>query len=679
MKLEFVEIEGFRGFRRNTRFELPLGFAVISGRNGAGKSTILDAVDFAMTGSINKFSVENARGGGLDQHIWWLGEGRAEKYYVRIGFVDDTGKRYSITRRRDISKVEGLNEVLSHLHEPVGGDLSAEGVMETTLIRDELIAASSLDLPGHARFNVVKAAIGSIAGKDRTERASRILGEAKEALDDEQSRVSQLQLQLSSLLSQLTEARTAANQAPDLADALRLLEQALPNSSVGTSAEGVRSLIADRKTFLARFNQARTSAAKHATDEEHIAGESFNRELDEAAARHEQASEMVKACLEKLQLAEALATAERGIDEQETHFAILIAHGEAIGLLEGHCPLCDAIRTDQEFAASISAIRARLAGQAERIANAENAVQRAQSDLSSARATESEAQRRLTELNGRLADVLGTEAFLREEYRGSGFGDVLLEDLIEAERRAAAEQQSIIDLERAVLILETSTAADRVSSLELQIAALRRSIDTAAARVSRAETAVETARQIDSAAKSVANEILVEQFETVMPLLKELYRRLRPHTDWTEIDSEFGGRVRGSLNFMVGEGRNPQFLFSSGQRRAAGLAFLLAVHLSRPWCHWRSLLLDDPVQHVDDYRALNLVEVLAAIRRSGRQVLVAVEDAALADLLCRRLRSVIGETGRRFDLTHSASGAAEIATTFDIPPLPGETLRLSVA
>ena len=64
-----------------------------------------------------------------------------------------------------------------------------------------------------------------------------------------------------------------------------------------------------------------------------------------------------------------------------------------------------------------------------------------------------------------------------------------------------------------------------------------------------------------------------------MPLLRELYRRLRPHADWVEIESDFGGKVRGSLNFTVGDGHNPQFLFSSGQRRAAGLAFLLAIHL----------------------------------------------------------------------------------------------------
>ena len=60
------------------------------------------------------------------------------------------------------------------------------------------------------------------------------------------------------------------------------------------------------------------------------------------------------------------------------------------------------------------------------------------------------------------------------------------------------------------------------------------------------------ARQIDASAKSVANQILAEQFDTVMPLLKELYRRLRPHADWTDIESDFGGKVRGSLNFTVG-------------------------------------------------------------------------------------------------------------------------------
>ena len=65
MKLDYVELAGFRGFRDKTRFDLPSGFAVLSGRNGTGKSTLLDAVDFALTGTINKFGVTEAKGGGL--------------------------------------------------------------------------------------------------------------------------------------------------------------------------------------------------------------------------------------------------------------------------------------------------------------------------------------------------------------------------------------------------------------------------------------------------------------------------------------------------------------------------------------------------------------------------------------------------------------------------------------
>jgi chromosome segregation protein len=110
MKLEFVEIEGFRGFRQRARFEIPAGFLVITGRNGVGKSTILDAIDFALTGSINKYDVEKAKGGGLAEHIWWVGEGRAATPYVRVGFIDDLGERRVVTRFRDKHNAEGLVE-----------------------------------------------------------------------------------------------------------------------------------------------------------------------------------------------------------------------------------------------------------------------------------------------------------------------------------------------------------------------------------------------------------------------------------------------------------------------------------------------------------------------------------------------------------------------------------------
>ena len=57
MKLDFVEVAGFRGFKERTTFNFDSGFAVLTGRNGVGKSSVFDAIDFALTGTINKYRV----------------------------------------------------------------------------------------------------------------------------------------------------------------------------------------------------------------------------------------------------------------------------------------------------------------------------------------------------------------------------------------------------------------------------------------------------------------------------------------------------------------------------------------------------------------------------------------------------------------------------------------------
>jgi len=682
MKLEFVEIEGFRGFRQRARFEIPRGFLVIAGRNGVGKSTILDAIDFALTGSINKYDVEKAKGGGLQEHIWWLGEGHAEKHYVSVGFIDDLGAHFIVTRSRDKHDAVGLTEVLSRLYDAqVTGDHNADGIalMDTTLIRDEIISASSLDLPGQQRFNTVKAAIGSIVGPDYTERTGKIFTEAKAVLTEEQNKLKSQQAELGRLLAQLTEARTEASQSSDVAEALRLVADAAPNSGDKTSAAEVRGIVADRRAALASFNRARARSAEMSTQRGRVRSDEYKQEVSAAEAQLEQTNILRTANVQRVDLAQRLVETEQQSDVQGAHFAALLEHGSSLGLQAGHCPLCDAVRTDAQFATALNAIRTRLTGRAERLTAANQALTDAQAELRSNLATLASATGSLNGLRAELTGVEAADLALRKDYTDAGFADIPIDDQKLAEIRAATEQQRLVSLERAALILGASTAVERVSSLEGQIARRREQIDRTLAIISDAENALELARQIDAAAKSLSNEILVEQFETVMPLLKELYQRLRPHTDWAEIDADFGGKVRGSLNFSVGDGRNPQFLFSSGQRRAAGLAFLLAVHLSRPWCRWQSLLLDDPVQHVDDYRALNLVEVLAAIRRSGRQVIVAVEDAALADVLCRRLRSSQTEAGRRYDLNHAVDGSAKFEAVLDILPLPLETLPVAIA
>jgi ABC-type hemin transport system ATPase subunit len=132
--------------------------------------------------------------------------------------------------------------------------------------------------------------------------------------------------------------------------------------------------------------------------------------------------------------------------------------------------------------------------------------------------------------------------------------------------------------------------------------------------------------------------------------------------------------VRRFLTLQVGEELNPQFLFSSGQRRATGLAFLLSVNLSLAWSRWRTILLDDPVQHVDDFRTVHLAELAAQLVSEGRQIICAVEDAALADLLCRRLPVDRPGAAKRITLGPDADGALTKLTERLLTPLMRNSL-----
>jgi len=681
MKLEFVELSGFRGFRDKVRFELARGFTVLSGHNGTGKSTVLDAIDFALTGTINKFSVKAAKGGGLDEHIWWVGSGKAEAHSVSVGFVNDAEERFVVSRSREGGCTAQPSEIITRLcSQQSANNATIETLLQTTLIRDEFIAGLSLDLPEQTRFTLVREAIGTMVGPNYSGRTAAILNAASAAKNRQDDRIKEVQNELGRTLGELTDARSLAERSADLSEALKIIES-LPVSlppGLAERVEAIQKLIAERRLALQQMDAVRVRFNEVENEVAFFSSANAQEQVERARAGREKAAQEKTLADGRLASAVKADVVEKEGDEFATHISAILEHGEAVGLLEGHCPLCNAVRTQREFAEATVAARARLAARGERLAATSSAVAKARSEAASAEQTLAGANSQYTELERRRLALERTLAEIREVYSRLGFKDPPATAKA-AEEMLFREQASLVRLERAFAILETSNAIDKVKALESRIAQLRERSELEAAKLSVAERAVEAARQMEAAAKTVANEILMEQFDTVMPLLKELYRRLRPHGDWTEIESDFGGKVRGSLNFVVGDGHNPQFLFSSGQRRAAGLAFLLSVHLSRPWCGWRSLLLDDPVQHIDDYRALNLVEVLTAIRRTNRQVIVAVEDPALADLLCRRLRSDRAAVGRIFELRTSKTGTAEIANTRDIYPMPKLVLRAAQA
>ncbi|MGP8175071.1 MAG: AAA family ATPase [Terracidiphilus sp.] len=681
MKLDFVEVAGFRGFKGKTTFEFDSGFAVLTGRNGVGKSSVFDAVDFALTGTINKYRVKGAKGGGLDTHIWWVGAGAPSAEYVRVGFVDSDGSKFEVRRSREQGLESSEEEISRRLcTRNVSFQEWAGTLMRTSLIRDETIAALSLDLTEQERFSAVQDAMGGLKSADYGERTRAILKAAETALSQQDQKVIAIQSDLGRALGSLTEIQSIVANSAEIVEAENLVRSVL-GRTLQMNAEGIRELraiVAERLSSIKPLIDAAADLERIEGSLSYLNSADGRAEIDRRLRERDKLAEARAVACEQLAAAEARYAEEQRRDTLIFHLAALLEHGEAIGLVEGHCPLCESGRTQKEFLGALASLRQRLAergARAQQLSSAVDAARRAVAELDSELKAANEAYTDLTSEQSRISQeqLRIVSVLSRWGEDPSITSPSVLRDIILRRKEATAT------LEQALNMAQSSTAADRLLAMQNRVSNFHQSIEAETARLNSLVRALEVARQIDKANKVVANELLTEQFETVLPLLKELYLRLRPHSEWQEIETDIGGHVRASLNFTVGEGKNPQFLFSSGQRRTAGIAFLLAIHLSRPWCRFETLLLDDPVQHIDDYRALNLVEVLASIRRTGRQVIVAVEDTALADLLCRRLRSVVGDEGKRFDLTIGLDGSATIQDEARIRPLPGAVMELAEA
>lgn len=670
MKLAFVEAEGFRGFRDKVRIDFAKGFTVLTGRNGVGKSTIFDAIEYALTGTLSKYRVDKSGADKLEDYIWWRGQGIAASNYVKVGFIDDQNRTLEVVRDRsgEATKREDLERALCT---PSGKPENAlRHMCQTSIIRDELITSLSFDLTEGERFALVYDAQGSIDSSDHGRRAQEILAVAKRTVDDCQRAYDEGRARLSQSLADLASSKDRASKAGDITAALSLLDAELP--AIGDSAAGklaaARKMLTDRRLRLGTLTRL---------------GEDERSLLAEAAALNTAEFQSSKAALlvrrkeletHAAEAAALLSSAKKvlALEEQKDSLANslsdLLRHGQHVGLHDGRCPLCNANRTPDEFAQGLRALEVRLQSSGSDIQGARTAVDDAIAGGRAASAELEECAKSIAQLESRESSLREREFAIVQKLNAVAdsphqprFGQVQL--------FVAHERSRLVDLERAILTLEGSRSIDQIAELEVKTEILRSDSDLLSERLTKAKRAHTVAKNLDHAVRRARVEVSDERLASLRPILTDFYQRLRPHSDWRTIRYSIRGDVTRLLSLRVGDDINPQFVFSSGQRRAAGLAFLFAVHVSRPWCLWQSLLLDDPVQHIDDFRALHLVEVLAALGSSRRQVICGVEDPALADLMYRRLLGSSTSDGLRYELERVADGSTGVLHVKRVPPM----------
>jgi exonuclease SbcC len=242
------------------------------------------------------------------------------------------------------------------------------------------------------------------------------------------------------------------------------------------------------------------------------------------------------------------------------------------------------------------------------------------------------------------------------------------EALAEADRIA---QEKAIEAESAVLLrVQAISALNALSQYILDLDQLRKTekeLVSRATEVEGAERAVKDCRDISKRVSDAAGAVRSSTVKTVFndslnKVWKDLFVRLAPSEDFVPMfrlpkeDREQVEAVLETYHRTRGRSGTPGAMLSQGNLNTAALTLFLALHLSvpskMPW-----LVLDDPVQSMDDVHVAQFAALLRSLSKSmDRQLIVAVHERALFDYLTLELSpafqgdSLIAvEIGRNFE------------------------------
>ena len=668
MRLSRIRAVGFRGIRGELDVAVPAGFLVVTGRNGTGKTTLCDAIEYALTGTIERYVGKSEVRESLDEYIWWRGDGSADDHFVELELIRETGETVHVRRDRKSSSITALDaSVLCDVE--LAPEAWATQMCRTSIIRDDTIASFSLELAESDRFQFVQAAMGSTdvdkyndVLREVGKRLESQLSDAVAAYNNRRDRAVALREEISTAKASLASREDVVRAENDLQSILA----AAPGATAELLPRAREMVIALRQRENVLVGLTRMLDERSKTLE--LVGHDFAARLDAA-----------RAAMAELELKVATAEGAAGEAARERDglaaaqpllaaMASLAQDAEVVGLVDDACPTCRSAVSHDQLRAGIEQLRRKVEEQSlaiatatDRLAIADGEVMRLRRELAQARSamsrTEADAEQFAT--GTRKLSALAHAA-------GFGANSAVTRDIVDQDL-SDVRQQTVV-LQRAIATLEAHGETSRIAELERSLDAVQRDCDDLGATQTRLENARERVKAVSKAVRRVAGEVLEDKLAGLAPLLSDLYLRIRPHSDWRDVQYHLRGDVRRLLSLRVGPDLNPRFMFSSGQRRATGLAFLLSVHLSRTWCRLNTLVLDDPIQHIDDFRALHFVEVLSAIRQTGRQIVCSVEDPDLARLLGRRLRSDFEQEGAIVELSRDVAGQT-VATAHPVPPM----------
>jgi exonuclease SbcC len=262
-----------------------------------------------------------------------------------------------------------------------------------------------------------------------------------------------------------------------------------------------------------------------------------------------------------------------------------------------------------------------------------------------------------------------------------------LADLTEVLELAAPEAQetaeSIVDrllteiVRRTNVIIERQERLRRAEELVRQVGSRsttleagrkraqdqRRRFETLSIAKKEADRRIDLAKDLADVARKKRTAIVSQVFNNDLNTVwRDLFIRLAPEEDFVprfKLPSPGGGPVEAELETIYrtgGLGGDPRSMLSAGNLNTAALTLFLALHLSVP-ATLPLLIIDDPVQSMDEVHIAQFAALLRTLKAANRQVVIAVHERALFDYLTLELSPAFnGDQLITIELTRALGG-----------------------
>lgn len=670
MRVKTLSVAGFRGFPRPVTFDLDADAVVIAGANGSGKTSLFDAILWAMAGAIGRLGADSAQ---LLSQYSSSGEARVELVLQR-----PDGATLTIVRRFDGSdhltvangNVEPISGAAadSALIEALWPDAKAapepwealaRSLTRATYLQQDAVREFVEAEEEQQRFTVVSelVGVGRVGELQRQLEASRnSWSRATNALSREIEPVRQ---QRAATFERLQRLSVLADFAP-LSSAFEEWTHAvagfLPANELPSpdswSAQGLDRALATLEAL--QHGSERKRAELQRLLDHLLTPVPAVEPLEPLQAAVHAAELLVQEASEAVVAAEneAAAVRRRQVEERNRDDALRTLADLALNHLADRCPVCDqdydreATRIRLDELANAGSPTAHVASRTdEGIRSAAGRLEAAEVSLASARRALREGEIRA---NARRAWQLTLEQ--HAEDLGLATAELTEAHVTDSLRSVDASAESLRELrargERLALQVARAAELSQRAELEQQLAALDDQLEQRERDLRLREETGTVAGELITALRDAGTSIVMSELTRIEPLLQRIYATVDPHPSFRAVRfltrmSRGRGRLWTSLNDREAgvSVEDPAVVLSSSQLNVLAVSTFLSLNLAIDSLPLQVVALDDPLQSLDNVNLLGLADLLRRIT-PARQVIVSTHDERLASLLARKLRPV---------------------------------------